>query len=355
MSDGANGNPGADAAPAGLASFTRRVLIFLLLTAAAFFIWQVRDALLLLFGGIVLATILCRLTDFVRRVTHLGRLWALWIVLLLLGGVLAGVILFMYPRMTEEASRIAAAMPEIRARLEESQLGAAILDRIKPEQAGMRWGSLFSQVTGVASGVFNFFTSLFLMLFLTLFISVNPGWYVRGIVGSFPKHRRERMREVMHCAGEALWRWLIAQAFAMLIIGILSTLGMLVVGMRFAVVLGLLAGMFQFVPFVGAVLWALPATLLALAESPTMALKVLAVYVVIQTLEGNVITPMVQKHEAYLPPVIILLATVMFGILFGPMGLILATPLTVVSLVFYQMLYRQDTLGDSVSSLGDEE
>jgi predicted PurR-regulated permease PerM len=334
-------------------SFTRRVIIALSLAALLYFIWVVKDAFLLLFAGIVMATIFVRLSDFIRRWTGAGRMLALWVVVLLGLGVLTGLGFFLFPKVNAEAARINEALPGIQQSLQESRFGSMLLDRVKEGGGNLQWGNLFSQVTGIASGVFNFFTSIFLILFITLFLAANPEWYVNGIIDSFPKRRRKRIREVMEKAGEALWHWLIAQAFAMAIIAVLSTIGLLIVGARFAIVLGLLAGLFQFIPFVGPILWAVPASLLALAQGPAMALKVLAVYAAIQALEGNVITPMVQKHEASVPPVIILLSTVTFGVFFGPMGLILATPLTVVCLVFYQMLYRQDALGDNVPSTGE--
>jgi predicted PurR-regulated permease PerM len=119
-------------------------------------------------------------------------------------------------------------------------------------------------------------------------------------------------------------------------------------------VLGLLAGVLEFIPFLGPLLAAIPGVLLALAVSPDLALWVLLVYFVVQQLEGYVLTPLIQQFEVRLPGVILLFAVFGFGILFGTLGVILAAPLTVVLYVLVKRLYVIEALHTATPIPGEK-
>jgi predicted PurR-regulated permease PerM len=153
----------------------------------------------------------------------------------------------------------------------------------------------------------------------------------------------------------ALRLWLRGQLIAMVVVGLLTGIGLWLLGLRSALVLGLLAGLLEFVPFLGPFLAAVPAILLALAVSPDLALWVLLLYVGVQQIEGYVLTPMVQQYAVELPGVILLFSLIGFGILFGMLGVILAAPLTVVCYVLVKRLYVIEALHTPTPIPGEDK
>jgi predicted PurR-regulated permease PerM len=135
---------------------------------------------------------------------------------------------------------------------------------------------------------------------------------------------------------------------SMLIVGVVTTLGLWLIGVPLALALGLLAALAEFVPNLGPLLAFAPAILLALTESTTQALAVLLLYLGVQGFESYVLTPLVEKRAVALPPALTILSQVLLGVLAGGMGLALATPLAAASLVLVQRFYVEDTLGDSL-------
>ena len=137
-----------------------------------------------------------------------------------------------------------------------------------------------------------------------------------------------------------------AQLFSMVLVGTLTGVGLAIIGVPSALGLGLLTGLAQFVPIVGPIVSTVPAVLVGATQGWQTALMTLALYVVVSQLESNFITPMVQKNVANLPVVLGIFAVVGIGTLFGPLGVLFATPLALVLHTLITMLYRQDVLGD---------
>ena len=142
----------------------------------------------------------------------------------------------------------------------------------------------------------------------------------------------------------ALRLWLKGQAIAMVVVGLLTGIGLWALGMPSAFALGLLAGVLEFIPFAGPIIAAVPAILLALAVSPELALWVMLLYFAVQQFEGNLLTPLVQQYAVDLPGVVLLFSLIGFGTLFGTLGVILAAPLAVVTMVLVKRLYVIETL-----------
>jgi predicted PurR-regulated permease PerM len=133
----------------------------------------------------------------------------------------------------------------------------------------------------------------------------------------------------------------------MVAIGVLTGIGLWLMGIEAAFALGLMGGLLCFIPFVGAILAAIPATLVAMTQGPTYAVSVVLMYVGVHFIEGNFITPMVQAEATSFPPVLAILSTVAFSILFGPLGVLLAAPLTLVLMAVVEILYVQHGLGQA--------
>ena len=147
----------------------------------------------------------------------------------------------------------------------------------------------------------------------------------------------------MKCA-RTLKSWLAAQLISMTVVGVLTGIGLLLIGMPLAFILGIIAGLLAFIPNIGPVLAVAPALLLAFGEGPSMLLWVAAVYLSVQTLESYVITPLVQQERVDLSPALVIAAQLLFGVLFGLLGLALAMPLVAVGRMLIKELYVHDYL-----------
>ncbi len=188
---------------------------------------------------------------------------------------------------------------------------------------------------------------LAIILAIGLYLAAEPGLYKNGFLQLIPAARRARTREVLEAVGSTLQWWLWGKLLGMLVIGVLTTLGLLLLGIPLALTLGLLAALLTFIPNIGPILAVVPAALLALIESPTKAFYVLALYFVIQTIESYLITPLVQRRTISMPPALTITAQMVMGVLLGAMGVVLATPLTAAAMVVVKMLYVEDALGET--------
>ena len=200
----------------------------------------------------------------------------------------------------------------------------------------------------------NGIAEVLVVLFGGIFLAAQPRFYKTGAIKLIPSSRRPVVSEAMDESERALRLWLKGQLIAMIAVGSLTGLGLWLLGMPSALVLGLLAGILEFIPFAGPIIASIPAILLALAVSPDMALWVVLLYVIVQQLEGNLLQPMIQQYAVDLPGVILLFSLIAFGMLFGTLGVILAAPLSVVSYVLVKRLYVRETLGTKTPIPGED-
>jgi predicted PurR-regulated permease PerM len=209
------------------------------------------------------------------------------------------------------------------------------------------------QATRIVNTVVTGVLTLFVVLVTGVYLAAQPGMYVSGLVRLAPHARRARYREVLARLGHTLRWWMIGQLVPMAVIGTLTAIGLKVIGVPMWLFLGLLAGLFNFIPNFGPLISGVPAFLLALSESPTKAMWVVLLYVTAQSLEGYVLTPLVQRRAVHMPPALLILFQVLAGLLLGALGVVLAAPLLAVSLVAIRMLYVEDVLGDKADVPGE--
>jgi predicted PurR-regulated permease PerM len=185
-----------------------------------------------------------------------------------------------------------------------------------------------------------------MVLMAGIFLAMSPNVYRHGVMFLFPPRQREEIRQTLDYSGSALQLWLVGQLVAMVIVGALTAIGLSLIGLPSALGLGLIAGLFEFIPIVGPFLGAATAVLLASSQGWQMVLWTIGVFAVVQQLESNMITPMIQRRAVSLPPALLLFAVLAFGTLFGPLGVLFASPLTVIVYVAIKKLYVEDVLGE---------
>jgi predicted PurR-regulated permease PerM len=246
----------------------------------------------------------------------------------------------------ELLQRLPSALDQLEHNLQRYTWGQYVLQHMTASKGGVSLGvNVFTRVTGLASTVLTTLADLLLIPFTGIFLAVNPDVYIRGLLLLIPQRQVARVHAALNSAGQELWQWLMGQLIAMFFVGLFVTGGLLLLGVPLALVLGLIAGLLNFVSFLGAIVSALPGILLALTLGPMQALYAALVYVLAQHIEGYLVTPLVQQQAVALPPALVILAVVAFGMLLGLPGVILATPLAVVVMGLVNMLYVEDILG----------
>ena len=209
-------------------------------------------------------------------------------------------------------------------------------------------GRLTSQFGGASKYLFPFLThtvaavgGFLLIVFLSIYFAADPELYRRGVLALLPARRRAQGSEVMDRVAMVLRKWLVTQLIAMAVIGSVTTVALLVLGVKAAFALGLLAGLFEFIPTVGPLLSAVPAVAMGFLDSPEKALVVAGVYMAIQFLENHILIPLLMKGGMDLPPALTVITQALLALVFGFLGLMVAVPMLATVLVIVQVLYVQ--------------
>ncbi len=322
------------------------VVLPLLLVAYA------NDVLVLAFGGVLLAALLRGLADGVSARTRLSPNVSLAVVMIVLVGLLAGAGWLLGATLADQVEQLADQMPaglrQAEAWLRQFAWGRWLLANTpSPEQVFSRHrADWVARAAGVFSTTLGVLANLVLVLAVALYTAADPQLYLDGMVRLVTPRHRGRARAVLHALGVALRRWALGRAVAAAALGVVTGVGLWLLGVPAALVLGLAAGLCDLVPYVGPLAAAVPAVLVGLLQGPGVALSVGLLYLGAQLLENYLLTPLVQQRTVELPPALLLVSLVLLGVLVGPLGLVFGAPLTVALLVAVKMLYVEDVLGD---------
>ena len=218
---------------------------------------------------------------------------------------------------------------------------------------------LSSQLSKATKYFFPFLSStlavvagLLLVIFLSIYIAADPGLYHSGLMHLFPHRARNRAGEVLSAMAAVLRKWLFTQLIAMAVIGGVSTIALLLLRVRAPFALGVLAGVFEFIPTVGPIISSIPAIAMGFLDSPEKALYVGIAYVAIQFAENHLLIPLLMKGGVDLPPAVTILSQALMALLFGFLGLLVAVPLAAATMVPLKLLYVEGVVGDEVNVLG---
>jgi predicted PurR-regulated permease PerM len=271
-------------------------------------------------------------------------------------GLLTAMIWLLATRISEQIAefqeQIPTAVANFEQRLASSPTGKQILNSIPdPSQMLQNGSKLLTQATGLVSSTFGALSTLYGVLFMAAFIVVDPTLYRRGIIWLVPKRGRRRAGEVLDQLDKTLVHWLMGQLFSMTVVGMLTGLGLWLLGVRLAGVLALFAGLISFIPNLGPIIALVPAVLFAFLDGPQQALYVVILYLSVQFIESSLATPMVQKKLIDMPPALVFGSQLVLGSFGGILGLMLATPIVAVLMVLTQMLYVQDVLDDKTMKI----
>lgn len=315
-------------------------------------LWQIKQLLLLLFTAVVLAT---SLNILVKKFQQLGIrrslavLFSVFSLLTLLFGLFSIVIPPFISQFEELAKLVPLGIAKLNVWLDllSKRLDPQVIDLLPDTQELARQLQPVAQKF-LGSGLNVFYSSLgavlstLLLLVLTLMLLANPDPYRRSFIRLFPSFYRRRIDRILVLSGEALQGWLIGILFNMLVIASLSFVGLSILGIPLALSQALLAGILTFIPNVGPTLSVLSPMAIALIDAPWKSPIVLIIYIVIQQVESNILTPLVMAQQVSLLPAVTLLSQIFFATFFGFLGLFLSLPLTVVGQVWFKEIIIKD-------------
>lgn len=339
---------GRVAAAAGI--LTLFVLFFLL-------VWKAYQILLVVLFGVLVAVYLDGIATFVCRRTPLARGVALALAVVLHIALVCGLGALIGNQVVEQGTQLGASVPKaydsFQGWLSEQPWGAPLAQSMVPPKELLSDGQSLQRLTGFASTVLGGATAILVLLAIGLFGAADPKLYTDSAVQLVPEGSRGRVRDLVRHLGMALRRWWLARLASMAIVGVLSTVGLLVMGVPMALALGLLAGLLSFVPYVGPLVSGVPAIAVGFGQSTTTGIGVLVLYGAIQLVESYFVTPVIEKKTIDVPPALLIAVQSLLGVLFGGLGVLLADPVLIILMVCVQVLYVNGVLEEDVRVAGD--
>lgn len=338
----------------GHRQFIERLLIAILVIALALLFWQLRHIVVLAFAAVLVSIIFLSLAALLRRVLPVPEKLSLLLSVLMVFALFGFAFWLFGSEVMAQARTIQETLPNalqaVQGYAESYGLGEELQGAVR-EFGGMQ--SAASQLGSFAMTLGGGLTDALLVIVGGIYFAVQPELYRIGLIKLAPGHARSLVATALEDSATALRLWLVGQLVSMVVIGVLTGLGLWLLGVPSALALGLLAGLLEFVPYVGPILAALPAILLALTVSPELALWTALLYLLLQQVEGNLLQPIVQQRAVDLPPALLLFMLVAGASLFGWTGILIATPLTVVLFVLVKRLYVREALNTNTPIPGE--
>lgn len=369
-------------------------------------LWLAHDLLFITFLGVLFGLAVARGADWLERY-RIPRGAGSALIVLTFVGVLVGIGAWSAPTLREQSGELQRALPEALNRVEAwldshrsgflgqmlpdkeaqaaraaqeagqpssvpaapSEPGQAPADRPPAEtpEAGGDSGlssrlprSLSGQLGALTGYLFSFLSStvsviggLLLILFTAIYIGAEPRLYYKGLLHLVPRPARPRADQVLGAVGTTLRKWLLTQLIMMVVIGVITTVGLSLLGVKAALPLGIIAGLLEFIPMLGPLLSAVPAVAMGFLDSPEKALFVAILYMGVQFLENHILVPILMKHSVDLPPIITLVGLSLMALVFGFLGMLVAVPVLAAVMVAVKLLYVEDVVGDDVKTVLD--
>lgn len=319
----------------------RQWLSLIILLVCLYILWQVRNVLLLGLMAIIFAVVLNRAVEFLqqwiasRKTAVLMLSIALLLTLALLSALIGPPFVQQLQELIDLTPRVVTRLQNLTDALEQLAPKGLLpnfsgLDTIFNQLQSLNLEMLFRRFFKLFSNTLMLTFNIFLVTALTIMMLLNPRPYRHLFVRGFPSSMRQRVWNVMDRCETAIAGWFLGILFNMTVIAILSIIGLWILHIPLAFANGLLAGLLAFIPNLGPIMSVIPPAAIALLESPWQAAAVVGLYVLIQQIESNILTPMVMQKQVSLLPAVTLLSQIVFAGFFGFLGLFLALPLTLI-------------------------
>ena len=310
------------------------ILKILAVLAVLAFIYMVWDIIVLLFISLIFAATLGPSINWLER-KKIPRGIGIMLIYVVALFILSMVIVMLIPPITQEIDQLAATFPIYYERFlqlfgsisMETNMSQTLQNNLR--EVGQTLSSYTGGVVNTVSGIFGSLTTFFLVLVLTFYFSVRKDGLKNFIHAVTPAKYQKYTIQTFIRIQDKLGLWLRGQILLSLIIFVVTWIGLLILGVKYSLVLALIAGITEVIPFIGPLIGAVPAVFLAFLQSPIKALFVVILYLVIQQLEGNIIVPKVMQKAVGLNPIVVIVVILLGAKLAGVLGALLSIPVTV--------------------------
>lgn len=312
-------------------------VVLLLLLKAIF------SVLLLVLAGALIALFFHGFRGLVKRKTRWSYTASMTAACLITFLFVAGLVWLMGAKVQAQVAELSETLPKTiektKASLESSALGKKIVETATSSESADKAKALAESLFRTSFGILG---DVYVILFLGIFFTVSPKLYADGFVKLMPPPARQTTSGILKQIGTNLQKWLKGKLFAMLVVFILTAIGLAIMGIPLWLTLAIIAGLLNFIPNFGPIIAMIPAVLIGFLQGPTTALLVAGLYIFVQVLESNFITPSVQKKLIKIPPALIIITQLIMGVLTGGWGLVLATPLVAILMVVIEKTYLKE-------------
>jgi len=342
------------------------------------FTWYYAATLFLIFAGMLLGVALNAMTAMLGRFVRLPHALRLTIVCLVLASLLSGAVFLGGATIAQQATvlsdTIKSQLVGVKAFLESHGIDTSYFDLGSPGATSApsstpatpgaatphglpgagalasSGGAIFSQTLKLLLGTVSAVGNFFIVLFLGLTFSAQPSVYRKGLLYVMPARHRARSTVIVDRIGETLERWLIAQIITMFAVFLVTWIGLAIIGIQSAFILGIQAGLLAFIPTVGALLAGVIVVLASLASGWVAAASAFVLFLGVHALESYILTPMIQRQALDIPPATLFAFQILLGVVFGIWGLALALPLMAIAKVMIDHFKADEALPEAAAT-----
>ena len=329
--------------------FIRRILLVIVIVAVVAALYKAGDLLILAFGSILGAIVIHAIADLYRDHLRVPARFTLGLGIATVLGAIAFLLWLFGVQFRSQVNVLIAQTPallnQFAAYLSQSEVGAKVVDAVRQAYAGSK---VAQDVGGLVTGAGELILNCLLLLIGALFFAADPKVYERGFLLLIPRSKRPAIEDALFDVGSTLRLWLRAELILMASMGILVGLGLWISGVPSAAALGLLAGLSEFIPYLGPTAAMIPALGLAATQGTAPIVGSLVTYAVVRLVQTNFITPYVQNRVISIPPAITVFAIIGIGAVFGLFGLFFSAALLVVIYTLVRSLYLREVLGEDI-------
>ena len=336
--------------------FVKRLVLAIGIFFTVLLVIYAFQILLLIFAGCLLAVFLTSLAGFLEKYLKLPEQLSLILVVIVITFIISSSTWLFGQEIAAQINKFGESLRNAYnafiSQIQHTTWGSQLIKQATSGVSDSSGFKLLSKITDVFTTTVGTLFDIFVIVFMGLFLAFEHRMYTSGVRSIFPEKQRAKVVEVLSHVGHVLRWWMFGQFMYMLAIGVLSTIGLWIMRIPLALSLGIFAMLLSFIPYLGTILSAVPAMLIALTISNQMALYVLILYVIIHMIDAYLLAPLIQLEAISLPPALTISAQILLAYLAGGLGLLLATPLIAVVIVLVQVLYIRDVLGENVVLIG---
>ncbi len=322
---------------------TTLLLIGVGLIVALLLAWLGRVILMLLFAAIVVAALMTAVVDWLGTRYKIGRRISFLLILCVASGLVGLTVWLSGPSIIAQFADLQTDLPQAAHQLMERVNGYGwgswlLAQWSDYSQLSSSVSSALTRIGGIVLSTATVLSGLVLVGFLGLYLAAEPKVYFAYIQRVTPSAFRTRLNACAAAAVRNLRWWVLSQMLSMTAVGVIVAIGLWMLGVPLAGILGMIAALLTFIPNIGPILSVVPAALLAVAISPMKGLFTVLLFLAVHFLEGNVITPLLERRIVRLPPALTMTAQLLLAVIAGPLGLALAAPLTAAALGVFDVL-----------------